>query len=76
MKLCSLLFLVVFDLYGCQTPASKINAVHIGMSKAEVFAVMGPPVSVTADQTAEYLNYSLLLKACLPVTLRHKRRTR
>jgi hypothetical protein len=29
------------------------------MSRAEVLTVMGPPSSITADQTAEYLNYSL-----------------
>jgi hypothetical protein len=46
-------------MYGCATPASSINAVHIGMSKTEVIAVMGKPSSVTADGTAEYLNYSL-----------------
>ncbi len=54
--LCALFFV------GCTTFASKINAVRIGMSKAEVLAVMGPPSSITADTTAEYLNYSLLEK--------------
>jgi hypothetical protein len=44
---------------GCLTPASKINSVSIGMSKAEVLQIMGTPVSVTADAHAEYLNYAL-----------------
>ena len=51
--------LIALVFAGCLTPASKINAVHLGMTKAEVLAVMGPPSSITADQTAEYLNYSL-----------------
>jgi hypothetical protein len=59
MKITSSLMLFALCLAGCLTPASKINAVHLGMTKAEVLAVMGPPTSVTADQTAEYLNYSL-----------------
>ena len=49
------LFALLFA--GCLTPASKINAVHLGMTKAEVLAVMGAPTSVTADEKAEYLNY-------------------
>ena len=59
MKPCSLLLLSVFCLAGCSTPASKINDIRIGMTKSEVLAVMGPPVSITADPKAEYLNYSL-----------------
>ena len=55
----SLTLLVALCLTGCLTPASKINAVHLGMTKAEVLAVMGPPTSITADEHAEYLNYSL-----------------
>lgn len=59
MRIYAILMLLALSLTGCLTPASKISAVRIGMSKAEVLAVMGPPSSVTADQTAEYLNYSL-----------------
>ena len=58
MKACPTL-LVALCLTGSLTPASKINAVHLGMTKAEVLAVMGTPSSVTADEHAEYLNYSL-----------------
>lgn len=59
MKTTAILLFAVLSLSGCLTPASKINAVHLGMTKAEVLAVMGPPASITADQTAEYLNYGL-----------------
>jgi hypothetical protein len=59
MKTSAIFLLSAFCISGCLTPASKINAVHLGMTKAEVLAVMGPPSSVTADQTGEYLNYSL-----------------
>jgi hypothetical protein len=59
MKTSVILLLSAFCISGCLTPASNINAVRLGMTKAEVLAAMGPPSSVTADQTAEYLNYSL-----------------
>ena len=59
MKIRSSLLLFALLFTGCLTPASKINAVHLGMTKAEVLAVMGPPTSVTADEKAEYLNYFL-----------------
>ena len=45
-------------LIGCAT-SGKINAVQLDMTKAEVIAVMGEPVSVSAQGTAEYLNYNL-----------------
>ena len=59
MKTSAIFLLSVFFLSGCVTSASKISAIRIGMTKAEVLAVMGEPVSVTADKTAEYLNYNL-----------------
>ena len=45
-------------LIGCAT-SGKINAVQLDMTKAEVIAVMGEPVSVSAQGGAEYLNYKL-----------------
>lgn len=36
-----------------------MNDVRLGMSRAEVVAIMGQPSSTTADTSAEYLNYSL-----------------
>lgn len=44
---------------GCLTPASKINGVSIGMTKAQVLKIMGTPVSVIADTNSECLNYNL-----------------
>ena len=44
---------------GCLAPASKINGVSIGMTKAQALQVMGQPVSVTSDGHAEFLNYAL-----------------
>ena len=43
---------------GCAT-SGKINAVQIGMTKDEVVAVMGNPVSVSAKGESKYLNYRL-----------------
>ena len=55
--------LLTLFVFGCETPASRINGVSIGMTKAQVLAVMGPPDSITADRTAQYLNYSLAERA-------------
>ena len=52
---------------GCLSSASKINAVSLGMNKAQVLKIMGTPASVTADQNAEYLNYTLLESRTLGV---------
>ena len=59
MKISVLLILSALFFFGCQSPASKINAVRLGMSRSDVIAVMGTPSSITNDPTAEYLNYSL-----------------
>ena len=49
---------LAFLLSGCAT-SGKINAVQLGMSKSEVIAVMGNPVSSSAKGESEYLNYKL-----------------
>lgn len=54
----SLLTLVALLLAACAT-AHKISAVHIGMTKQEVVAVMGAPTSTSARGSTEYLNYAL-----------------
>jgi hypothetical protein len=36
-----------------------MNRVSVGMTKAEVIAVMGSPTSVSAKDGVEYLNYRL-----------------
>lgn len=53
-----LLIVLAIVLAGCAT-SNKINAVQLGMTKPEVVAVMGEPVSVSAQGGAEYLNYKL-----------------
>lgn len=45
-------------LYGCAT-AYKINSVSLGMSKEDVIKLMGKPVSTSATEGTEYLNYKL-----------------
>ena len=45
-------------LCGCAT-AGRMNQVSLGMSKAEVIRVMGQPVSTSAKDNTEYLNYRL-----------------
>jgi len=43
---------------GCAT-AHKMNRISLGMTKEEVIQAMGPPISVSAREGVEYLNYSL-----------------
>jgi outer membrane protein assembly factor BamE (lipoprotein component of BamABCDE complex) len=45
-------------LTGCAT-STKINQLSLGMNKLEVIKVMGQPVSTSASQGTEYLNYKL-----------------
>ena len=52
------LFVFAAILLGCAT-SSIINSVELGMTKSEVVAVMGDPVSVSAKGATEYLNYAL-----------------
>jgi hypothetical protein len=59
MKKYMLITLVIALLFfGCAT-ARKINQINVGMTKEEVIAVMGPPVSTSAKEGVEYLNYKL-----------------
>ena len=60
MKIKFFSILCALCLVGCVgQPSSTINRVALGMSKDQVLKVMGSPTSITADQNAEYLNYSL-----------------
>ena len=45
-------------MFGCAT-ATKIGGVQIGMTKQQVIEIMGKPVSVSAKDETEYLNYAL-----------------
>lgn len=57
----ALLILMAIALTGCVSQGSqtKLNAVHVGMSKSEVIEVMGNPDRTSADSGVEYLVYQL-----------------
>ena len=59
----SLVAMLVGGLLCAGCTAAKMNAVEIGMTKAEVLRVMGKPDSVAADSSCEYLKYSLFPSA-------------
>ena len=44
-------------LTGCAATAYRINRVQTGMTKAQVIQTVGRPVSVSAKDETEYLNY-------------------
>ena len=46
-------------LSGCVAKAGRTSGVNQGMSKQEVLAVMGHPVSVSTHGSSQYLNYSV-----------------
>ena len=52
------LLALVFIVSGCAM-SSKMNHVSLGMTKQEVIDVMGTPVSTSAKDDMEYLNYNL-----------------
>jgi len=51
----------VLSLAGCITPGSqaKLNHVSVGMTKSDVIAVMGNPISTSATDGTEYMIYEL-----------------
>lgn len=53
-----LLAAIILIIAGCAT-AGKITSVQLGMTKEQVIAVMGKPVSISAQGNSEYLNYKL-----------------
>ena len=53
-----LISLSILIIMGCAT-AHRINSISPGMTKEEVIKIMGPPVSVSAKDGVEYLNYKL-----------------
>ena len=46
-------------LSGCVAKAGRTSGVHYGMSKQEVVAVMGAPISVNTHGSIQDLNYSV-----------------
>jgi hypothetical protein len=57
MKYFYILFLSLV-ITACAT-SGKINGVQLGMTKSDVIKVMGDPVSISAKDGTEYLNYKL-----------------
>lgn len=58
MKYFLIYFLISITFIGCAT-SSKINNIALGMSKQETIEKLGLPVSVSAQNGVEYLNYAL-----------------
>ena len=46
-------------LSGCFAKAGRTSGVNYGMSKQELIAVMGAPVSASTHGSSQYLNYSV-----------------
>lgn len=53
-----ILVTIILTLLGCAT-SGKIAGIQLGMNKDEVISIMGSPVSVSAIEGTEYLNYKL-----------------
>ena len=53
------LFVSSLLLIGCSGLSQQINSISIGMTKREVIEAMGAPVSSSAQNGVEYLNYLL-----------------
>jgi len=48
-----------FWLAGCATSSSKLNGVHLGMSKSSLIQKLGAPDSTSGQGNVEYLTYYL-----------------
>jgi len=59
MKACAVLGMTFLILVGCATSSSTLNRVSVGMTKAQVIAIMGEPQSTRAKAGVEYLIYTL-----------------
>jgi hypothetical protein len=55
----SFLVLAGLGLVGCATSSTALNHVSVGMTKAQVVAIVGEPQSTRANQGVEYLIYKL-----------------
>jgi len=56
MRTVFFLTFILMILVGCAT-AHKMNDISLGMTKQQVFAILGTPVSTSATSGVEYLNY-------------------
>ncbi len=50
---------LMLTMSACVTSSTKMNEVRIGMTKAEVLALLGSPDSTSAQANIEYLTYYL-----------------
>lgn len=56
----SLVALGMVILASCANTSKKLNSLQVGMSKYEVYQVLGPPeIAVTTDEDTEFMEYSL-----------------
>jgi hypothetical protein len=53
------LALTLFVAMSCATPGSKLGQVSVGMTKAQVVKIMGPPTSTSVSDRVELLRYGL-----------------
>lgn len=54
-----LISLFAFLLVGCTTSSETMTELSMGMTKSEVFKLMGKPDSISATNGTEYLTYTL-----------------
>ena len=52
--------LLCLGLVGCVTMSTQMNSLRVGMTKDEVIKVMGEPLSTSAKESLEYLNFHYL----------------
>ena len=51
--------LLTLCLIGCSTVA-RFNGVHLGMSRDEVIKIVGKPITISAKEGVECLNYQFI----------------
>jgi hypothetical protein len=51
--------LLLLVLAGCTTSSETMTELSMGMTKSEVFKLMGKPDSISASNGTEYLTYTL-----------------
>lgn len=61
--------IVACGLAACATPATKMSALQVGMTKAQAIERMGPPNSTSAIAGSEFLNYKLCVSGCVGTPL-------
>lgn len=59
MRFVGFICLVVLSACASVPTAQKLNGIQLGMSKAEVIERLGQPVSISAQNKTEFLNYKL-----------------